>query len=73
MKNLFLNSKYYIDNYIATYGTTEEKSTKYEDNINVLIMKIILVFLLLKLRMIIMDINYLPYIKISGGRFNDEW
>jgi hypothetical protein len=31
-----LNPNIVIDNYIATYGTTEEKAAKYEDNINVL-------------------------------------
>lgn len=31
-----LNSNIIIDNYIATYGTTENKAAKYEDNINVL-------------------------------------
>ena len=31
-----LNSNIVIDNYIATYGSTEEKAAKYEDNINVL-------------------------------------
>jgi hypothetical protein len=31
-----LNSNVIVDNYIATYGGTEEKAKKYEDNVNVL-------------------------------------
>lgn len=63
-----LNSNVVIDNYIATYGSTEEKAKKYEDNINVLDSENNISVSTIETA----HDNYgyklsLPYIKISGG------
>ena len=71
-----LNSNIVIDNYIATYGTTEEKAHKYEDNVNVLDSQNNISISTIETA----HDNYgyklsIPYIKISGGTAltkNDE-
>jgi hypothetical protein len=63
-----LNSNTVVNNYIATYGTTEEKTTKYEDNKNVLDNENNISVSTIETAHD--NYNYklsMPYIKISGG------